>query len=153
MNAVDLVPGCYSCDQQAAASLPPREDIVHTEHWRVAHAFNSSLPGWLVVLPTSHLTSFTELTPAAADELGGLVRRLSVALESVTGCVKTYLMQFSEAEGFSHLHLHLVPRSPDHPADTRGPRVFAYLTQDEATWLPPDELDRLALSLRAALLD
>ena len=153
MNPDDLVPGCYSCDQQAAASLPPREDIVHTEHWRVVHAFNSTLPGWLVLLPTRHVTSFTELTPTAADELGGLVRRLSAALESVTGCVKTYLMQFSEAEGFSHLHFHLVPRSADHPADARGPRVFAYLTEDEAQWLPPDELDRLALSLRAALAD
>lgn len=153
MTADDLVPGCYSCDQQAAASLPPREDIVHTEHWRVAHAFNSSLPGWLVLLPTRHLTSFTELAPAAADELGGLVRRLGFALESVTGCVKTYLMQFSEAEGFSHLHLHLVPRSADHPAEARGPRVFAYLTEDETQWLPPDDLDRLARSLRAALAD
>ena len=70
----------------------------------------------------------------------------ALALESVTGCVKTYLMQFSEAEGFSHLHLHLVPRSPDHPADARGPRVFAYLTEDEAQWLPAAERDRIALS-------
>ena len=153
MSPDELVPGCYSCDQQAAGSLPPREDIVRTESWRVVHAFNSTLPGWLVLVPTRHITSFTELTPAAADELGGLVRRLSVALESVTGCVKTYLMQFSEAEGFSHLHLHLVPRSADHPADALGPRVFAYLAQDETQWLPPDELDRLALSLRAALGD
>jgi diadenosine tetraphosphate (Ap4A) HIT family hydrolase len=153
MSPDELVPGCYSCDQQAAGSLPPREDIVRTESWRVVHAFNSTLPGWLVLVPTRHITSFTELTPAAADELGGLVRRLSVALESVTGCVKTYLMQFSEAEGFSHLHLHLVPRSADHPADALGPRVFAYLAQDETQWLPPDELDRLALSLRAALDD
>ena len=56
-----------------------------------------------------------------ADDLGGLVRSLGTALEAVTGCVKTYLMQFSEAEGFSHLHLHLVPRLPDHPEDARGP--------------------------------
>jgi diadenosine tetraphosphate (Ap4A) HIT family hydrolase len=68
-----------------------------------------------VLLPTRHIASFTELTPEAADELGGLVRRLGVALEAVTGCVKTYLMQFSEAEGFSHLHLHLVPRYADRP--------------------------------------
>ena len=153
MNADDRVPGCYSCDQQAAGSPPPREDVVHSDHWRVVHAFNSTLPGWLVLLPTRHVTSFTELTPAAADELGGLVRRLSAALEAVTGCVKTYLMQFSEAEGFSHLHLHLVPRSPDHPDDARGPRVFAYVVEDEARWLPATERDRIALSVRAALAE
>lgn len=115
------------------------------------HAFNSTLPGWLILLPTRHVTAFTELTPQAADELGGLVRRLSVALETVTGCVKSYLMQFLEAEGFTHLHLHLVPRLPDQPADVRGPRVFAYLSEDQATWLPETERDRIATAVRAAL--
>ncbi|MFY9916085.1 MAG: HIT family protein [Nocardioidaceae bacterium] len=151
MNADDLLPGCFACKQQAAASLPPRDDIVSSRHWRVAHAFNSTLRGWLVLLPTRHITSFTDLTPEAADELGGLVRRLGGALETVTGCVKTYLMQFSEAEGFSHLHLHLVPRLQDHPEETRGPRVFTYLSDDRAQWLPESERDALALAVRAAL--
>ncbi|HEU5454213.1 MAG TPA: HIT family protein [Nocardioides sp.] len=147
----DLVPGCFACDQQATVALPPREDVAQTAHWRVAHAFNSTLPGWLVLLPTRHVTSFTQLTPEAADELGGLVFRLSSALEAVTGCEKTYLMQFSEAEGFSHLHHHLVPRLGDHPEDARGPQVFAYLSDDESRWLPTSERDRLALALRTAL--
>ena len=151
MTPTDLVPGCYPCDQQARAALPPREDIVHTDHWRVVHAFDSTLPGWLVVLPTRHVTSLTELAPEAADELGGLVRRLGLALEAVTGCVKTYLMQFSEAEGFAHLHLHVVPRMSDHPEHARGPRVFAYLSGDEDQWLPETERDAIALSVRAAL--
>ena len=147
----DVVVGCYPCDQQVVAPLPPREDVMHTEHWRVAHAFNSTLPGWLVLLPTRHVTSFTELTPDAAAELGGLMHRLGAALQVVTGCVKTYLMQFSEAEGFSHLHVHLVPRLADHPQEARGPRVFAYLTDDQTRWLTPAERDATALALRAAL--
>jgi diadenosine tetraphosphate (Ap4A) HIT family hydrolase len=151
VNSDELVPECYACDQLAGVSAPPREDVVHTDHWRVAHAFNSTLPGWLVLVPTRHIASFTELTPEAADELGGLVRRLGTALETVTGCVKTYLMQFSEAEGFSHLHLHLVPRLPDHPEDARGPRVFTYMTDDQAQWLPEAERDAIALAVRAAL--
>ena len=151
MTAAHLAPGCFCCDQQAAASLPPRDDIVHTDHWRVVHAFNSTLPGWLVLLPTRHLTSFAQLTPDAADELGGLVRRLTLALEQVTGCVKTYLMQFSEAEGFSHLHLHLVPRLSEHPDEARGPKVFAFISEDRADWIPESERDALALALRAAL--
>jgi diadenosine tetraphosphate (Ap4A) HIT family hydrolase len=150
-NDDSLVPGCFSCDQQASASRPAREDVVHTGHWRVAHAFNSTLPGWLVLVPTRHVTSFAQLLPEAADELGGLVRGLSIALEAVTGCVKTYLMQFSEAEGFSHLHLHLVPRSPDQPEDARGPRAFVHLTDDHARWLPESARDAIALSIRSAL--
>ncbi len=147
----DLLPGCFACDHQASRSLPPREDVVHTEHWRVAVAFNSTLPGWLVINRTLHLTSFTELTPAAADELGGLVHRLSGALGQVTGCVKTYLMQFSEAEGFSHLHVHVVPRMPDQPADARGPKVFVYLDDDPDRWLPETQRDDIAKALRAVL--
>jgi diadenosine tetraphosphate (Ap4A) HIT family hydrolase len=146
----DLVNGCYSCDQQGRSSLPPREDVVHTDDWRFAHAFNSTLPGWLVLLPTRHVLSFTDLSPSAADELGGLVRRMSAALEQVTGCVKTYLMQFSEADGFSHLHLHLVPRLADHPAEARGPDVFALMASDESAWLPATERDEMALALRTA---
>ncbi len=149
MDSNLLVPGCYSCDQQGTGSLPPREDVVHTEHWRAAHAFNSTLPGWLVLLPTHHVTSFTELSPDAAAELGGIVRELSRALERLTGCVKTYLMQFSEAEGFSHLHLHLVPRAVDHPVEARGPRVFGYLTEDPAAALSEADRDAVALALRA----
>lgn len=142
---------CYSCDQQAAADPPPREDVAHTEHWWVGHAFNSILPGWLVVVPRRHITSFAELAPEAADELGGLVRRLSVALAEVTGCVKTYLMQFSEAEGFSHLHVHLVPRLADHPAEAIGRGVFVYLSDDESEWLPESQRDSIAMSVRSAL--
>ena len=150
MTTDDRSPGCYSCDRQATTDPPPRDDVVHTDHWRVAHAFNSTLPGWLVLLPTRHLTSFTELTPEAADELGGLVRRLGIALERVTGCVKTYLMQFSEAEGFSHLHLHLVPRMADQPEALRGPRVFGHLSEPEERWLPDAERDAVALAVREA---
>ena len=42
-------------------------------------------------------------------------------------------MQFSEAEGFEHLHVHLVPRMVDQPADRTGPRVFGYLGADESS--------------------
>ena len=150
MKADELVAGCYSCDQQGRSALPPREDVVHTDHWRFAHAFNSTLPGWLVLVPTRHVLSFTDLSPAEADELGGLVRRMSIALERVTGSVKTYLMQFSEADGFSHLHLHLVPRLAEHPAEARGPAVFALMATDEDGWLPEAERDEVALALRAA---
>jgi diadenosine tetraphosphate (Ap4A) HIT family hydrolase len=150
VSAGELVPGCYSCDRLASPSLPPRDDIVRTGHWLVAHAFNATLPGWLVLVPTRHLLAFTDLSPEAADELGGLVRRMSAALERVTGCAKTYLMQFSEAEGFSHLHVHLVPRQPDHPPEARGPGVFAMMTDDESRWIPEARRDELALALRSA---
>ena len=37
------------------------------------------------------------------------------------------------------------------PEDARGPHVFAYLTDDQAQWLPATERDPIALSVHAAL--
>ncbi|MDG4788836.1 HIT family protein [Micromonospora sp. WMMD1102] len=127
---------CYSCRQEddlAAASFAERLHV--TDHWRVAHAFNSSLPGWLVVLPRRHVTSIAELTPVEAAELGPLLHRLSTTLHETVRCTKTYVMQFAEAEGFGHVHFHLVPRMPDLPPEHRGPRIFHYLTRPESEWL------------------
>ena len=63
--SVDGSAGCYSCAQEAADDVAPHERLLVTEHWRVAHAFDSSLPGWLVVLPRRHLLSLVELERAA----------------------------------------------------------------------------------------
>jgi mannose-6-phosphate isomerase len=42
-------------------------------------------------------------------------------LKAVTGCAKTYVMLFAEAQGFRSPHLHVVPRSGDLPGNYRGP--------------------------------
>jgi diadenosine tetraphosphate (Ap4A) HIT family hydrolase len=144
------VDDCYSCQHNAAADLPPREAVAVKPHWRVVHSFNSSLPGWLVLVPRQHVDAFDELSSEAMAEMGGLVGDLSRALREVVGCEKTYVMQFSEAPGFSHLHVHLVPRMPDQPADRRGPAVFGYLGDDESVWVPTGEMDRIAREIGAA---
>ena len=96
-------------------------------HWRVAHAFNTALPGWLVLLPRRHVTAVHDLTNAEASALGTWQVSLSQALRSITGCAKTYIDQFAEAEGFAHVHFHIVPRTAELPQEQRGPRVFELL--------------------------
>ena len=146
------VTDCFVCSENARSDLPPRERVVVTEHWRVAHAFDTSLPGWLVLDAREHVTALDELPPAAHTELGDLLGRLSAALRARLGCPKTYVMQFSEAEGFGHLHVHLVPRPADLPQDAGGPGVFRYLGPGaEGEPVPEDERDRIALQLAAAL--
>jgi diadenosine tetraphosphate (Ap4A) HIT family hydrolase len=136
-------PGCYSCEHNATAEPPPREAIVVTRRWRVVHAFDSSLPGWLVLLPLRHVIALDELDDDELAELGLLQGRVSAALREVLGCVKTYSVLFAEAEGFAHLHVHLVPRMPDQLADRRGPAVFGYLGADPADVVPTAEQDRI----------
>ena len=144
-------PDCRSCATAADPDLPVREQIVRTEHWRVAHAFDTSLPGWLVVLPHDHVETLSDLSPEAALELGLLLRDLSSALEEVTGCVKAYVLFLAEADGYSHVHLHVVPRMADQPHDERGLRIFSRLGRPEAERVPAEEMAALAGRIAAAL--
>lgn len=139
--------GCYACDQ-SGADAPFRERFVRRGGWRVAHDFNSSLEGWLILAPIRHVQSLDELTFDEAATLGALLRESSVALKDVTGCVKTYVMLFAEADGFAHLHVHVVPRMRDQPLDRRGPAVFGYL-KDSST-ITPERRDEIASALLAA---
>jgi diadenosine tetraphosphate (Ap4A) HIT family hydrolase len=144
---------CYSCqNDDQFDDLPPRERVAADDCWRVAHDFNSTLPGWLVLVPRRHVTSVADLTDEEAATLGLWQVRLSRALRTVTGCVKTYVVQFAEKEGFAHVHFHIVPRMQDLPADRRGPGIFQYLDQNGTdARLSEQQRDDLALAVRAAL--
>lgn len=145
---------CYNCQkEQRLDASPDRERVWVGEHWRVSHAFDSSLPGWLVLGPRRHTTRIAEHAPAEAAELGGLLVAASRALEEVTRCAKTYVAQFAEAEGFSHTHFHVVPRPHDLPEDHRGPRLFALLGAPVPERVSEADQDDLARRLRSAIAD
>jgi len=149
---VRVTDGCYPCSMNARnESLPPRESLVVGDSWRVAHAFDSALPGWLVVMPLRHVGALEELSEAEAAPLGSLLWRASSALRSVTGATKSYLMFFAEADGFSHLHIHVVPRMSSFTPDQIGPRVFDFLGRARPEWVSAEDQDALALELRAAM--
>ncbi|WP_018654770.1 HIT family protein [Actinomadura flavalba] len=125
------------------------EWIADDEHWRVAHAFGTSLPGWLVLVPKRHVTAVADLTDAEAAGLGTWQVRLSRALHDATGCAKTYVAQFAEADGFAHVHFHVVPRAAALPAERTGPGVFAYLR--DGVEVPARERDEIVRRLRRGL--
>lgn len=141
---------CYSCRRTALAERPPREWIAEGHGWRVAHAINSALPGWLVVLPLRHVVSLSELTGEEAAAVGPLLVGATRALQRVTGCAKTYVMLLAEAEGFQHVHFHVVPRMAEWPRELQGVRVFDFLRRDPSEQLSEQAMDAFALRLRPA---
>ena len=153
VQPADSPPDCFVCANNAlVGSHPPREEIEVSGTWRIAHAFGTSLPGWLVVVPMRHVAALDELEPAEAGQLGEVLRRASKALRVVTGCEKAYFVFFAEQEGFAHLHVHVIPRMSWFSAEQRGPGVFCFLGRSaESAWLGEDERDRVALELRGAL--
>jgi len=142
---------CVSCTVAARAGLPARERVYVGPRWRVAHAFGTSLPGWLVMMPRRHVTAFDELTRAEAADLGPLLWELSAALRRVTGCEKTYVALFAEAEGFSHVHFHVIPRQAELDPQLHGPRVFGLLGRDPAEHVPDAVMDQIAARVTAAM--
>jgi diadenosine tetraphosphate (Ap4A) HIT family hydrolase len=142
---------CLSCANNARVDLPARERVYVSPRWRVAHAFGTSVPGWLVLLPRRHIVALDELTAEEATDLGPLLRAASSALREVTGCQKTYVALFAEAEGFQHVHFHVIPRQPDLEAHLRGPRVFALLGGDPASHISEPVMDEIAVNLSQAL--
>jgi len=139
---------CYTCRSAATVEAQPlRERIWWDGRWRVAHAIRCALPGWVVVAPARHVLSLADLVPDEAAALGPLLTAVSRAIVEVTGCVKVYVALFAEAEGFQHLHIHVVPRHSHLPDDLRGPRVFGYLGRPEDEWVSEDEMERIGAAL------
>ncbi|MCB0076211.1 MAG: hypothetical protein KDD73_02235 [Anaerolineales bacterium] len=145
---------CYTCQLVArrdAGEAPLWDAIVRTAHWDLAHAYDSSLLGWLVLVSRQHRGAVHELTAAEATELGPLLHRASQALQAATGCVKTYVMQFAEAADHPHVHFHIVPRLADLPDDRRGPHIFGYLGAPESERVSDGQMNEIARRIRLFL--
>ena len=143
---------CTTCHLTAIRHEQPLcERIYETEHWRVVHAFNTSLPGWLVVIVKRHAESFADLTVAKAAEFGPFLHRVSRALQEVTGAVKTYTVLFAEHPEHPHVHFHVVPRAAEMPEVNRSTHVFNYLGVPETEAVPLETRNALAEQLRAIL--
>jgi diadenosine tetraphosphate (Ap4A) HIT family hydrolase len=143
---------CFACaNNERIGALPPREEILVSGSWRVVHAFGTSLPGWLVVLPTRHVRALHELSRDEAAQLGEVLHRASHALQEVVGCEKAYFVFFAEAEGFEHLHVHVIPRMGWFTPKERGPGVFTMLGVSPEDEVSEQDRDDLARRLRGAL--
>lgn len=145
---------CKSCAliaRREAGDAPPWDSIWRTAHWDVVHSYNSALPGWMVLIVRRHIESISDLTPDEASELGTLLQQVATALQAITGCVKSYVIQFAEAAEHPHVHFHVVPRMADQPAERRGPAIFGYLGSDEREWVSETHRNDIAHAMRAAL--
>lgn len=145
---------CMSCalmQKRDADEAPPWDSIYRSEYWDVAHAYNTSYLGWLVLVARRHIESLDELTPAEAADLGALLRELSLALKKHTGCLKTYIMQFAESDEHPHVHFHIVPRMPEQAPDDIAYRVMRHLGLPASECCSEDDMNALALAIRAEL--
>lgn len=145
---------CLTCQRNAERhTYPLSENIFEDTHWRVCHAFNTSLPGWLVIVALRHIGTLAELTPEEASSIGELIRKTSKALQEVTGAAKTYSIQFAEHPDHSHVHFHIVPRHENTPDEFRGKNVFHYLNVPDEQSVPLEQRNELAGKIKTLMLE
>ena len=145
---------CRTCELLArrdAGEAPLWDCIVRTPAWDIVHCDDTAVEGWLVLCARRHITSVADLTDDEAAELGPLLRDVSRALQALTGCGKTYVVQFAEHPLHPHVHVHVIPRRPDLPPDRRGPAIFTQLAVPADRRVTEARMNDLATRLRAEL--
>jgi len=145
---------CDTCNlikTRDAGTAPSWNNIIRTEFWDVVHALDTSLPGWIVIVLRRHIPSISELTEDEATELGSLIRKVSIGINEIVGCAKTYVMQFAELPNHRHVHFHVVPRMPDMPKENIGPGVFSCLGVSKEFRVSENEMNSIASKLRKFL--
>ena len=152
MDNNDTCKTCEMTRQRRLGNAPLWDDVYQAKFWDVVHAYNSALPGWLVLILHRHIESIDELTEHEAAELGILIRRVSLSLTRVLGCMKTYVIQFAEARQHPHVHFHIVPRMADQPDDRRSAKIMGYLGVSQKESVSEKRMNEVCTEIRKVLL-
>ncbi|MDX1415514.1 MAG: HIT family protein [Candidatus Promineifilaceae bacterium] len=145
---------CQSCELVArrdAGEAPLWDHIFRAQYWDVVHSYNTSIPGWIVLVARQHHAAIAELSDEEAAEYGLLQQRVSRALAQVTGCVKTYVMQFAEHPLHPHVHFHVVPRMADQPPQRRSAGMLNFLGVPQEERLSDAEMNEIGAQLQRLL--
>ncbi|HZS79683.1 MAG TPA: HIT domain-containing protein [Ktedonobacteraceae bacterium] len=143
---------CLTCLSLSGESrISPGPIIYEGTHWVVDHAYPTTHPGWLVVLPKRHVEALHELTKEEFLELAEIEYRLVQVMRLEPAVQKEYLMCFSEGEGFHHVHFHVVPKPVDLPAHLKGPRIIELLKVSREEAIPAPELTAFCEEFRRKL--
>jgi len=146
---------CKTCElitRRDKGTAPLWDSIYRTPFWDVVHCYETSLPGWLVLVARRHIVSLDELSEPEAIELGKLIRNVSFALKEITGCLKTYVLQFADAPQHQHVHFHIIPRMADIPDEPRGAQILGYLGVPEEERVSQEAMNAIGLKIRERLL-
>jgi diadenosine tetraphosphate (Ap4A) HIT family hydrolase len=152
MNSSDETK-CMACQLTAERfTKPVCKSIFENDSWRIMHAFNTSLPGWLIIGALRHIETLADLTPEEAASLGELIRKTSKAVKQVTGAVKIYSIMFAEHRQVSHVHFHIVPRHANTPESYRSKNIFAYLNVPDEQAVSLEQRNAISSKVRVLML-
>jgi len=140
---------CLSCKSLSGEKrISPGPTIYDGKYWVVEHAYPIKLLGWLVIVLKRHLEAIHGLTNEEMLELCKLTTKTIKVLHSELKTEKEYVSCFAEAEGFHHIHFHVVPVNNNYPDENRGAKSFGLLTHSEEESIPKEKIIELCNKLR-----
>jgi diadenosine tetraphosphate (Ap4A) HIT family hydrolase len=143
---------CLTCEAgEGRLQLALVPSLAVTDHWRVEQGHPSKVRGWLVVVLRRHAPALHDLTADEWSDLGTVLAAVCQAHRDVVGAEKEYVMQFAEAPGHQHVHVHVVPRLPEWPPELSGPRAMESLGAKVADPLTLEEVGPTLHALRREL--
>jgi len=89
-------------------NIPPSFIVHETEHWRLNHRVNSALPGYLMLGARSNVNALHELPDGALAELGPLLAKTQLIVETLFDPKRLYVGRYGHEPGHS-IHFHLIP--------------------------------------------
>src|SRR5438477_13205439 len=109
---------CYTCKSiSGERRISPGPTIYTGEHWLVEHAYPCGIKGWLVIVLRRHVEALHELSSAEFSELSELVEKTVRVVREHFACDKEYVACFAEAEGFNHVHVHVIAKPHNLPQE------------------------------------
>ncbi|MDO8593074.1 MAG: HIT family protein [bacterium] len=145
---------CYSCKSISGEKrLSPGPTIYESEYWYLEHAYPCALKGWLVLVLKRHVEALDKLDKDEFSELGRLQEKTIKILKQEMNCEKEYVMCLAEHENFRHIHVHIIAKPDNLPAELTGAKIFAMLKPEQKTPLPPEQVKELCGKLRDKFLE
>lgn len=140
---------CWTClSNSGVRRISPGQTIYEGQFWLVEHAYPTALKGWLVIVLKRHTESLHTLTQAEFTELGVIQARACHLLHQLLKCEKEYVMCVAEAEHFTHVHFHVVPKPHNLPDALKATKIFAMLKVPVEDAVPPEEVSASCEMLR-----
>jgi diadenosine tetraphosphate (Ap4A) HIT family hydrolase len=96
--------------------------VYQSAHFQAVPCRDCNVPGYLILLPRSPSSRFSELGGAALAALGPTIATLEDAVLNVTECERIYLLRLSE--GTKSIHFHVFPRTSEMAVQFRKEMKF-----------------------------
>ncbi len=133
---------CGICGGQATAA------VWSNAYWTLHPPVGGSLAGAVWLASREHVDSFSDLSPEAASDFGGVAARVERAILALGDVARVHLYRWGD--GGSHFHVWFIPR-PLGMLEARG--MMLPLWEDVLPNVSDDELRNAAIRVAARMDD